>query len=56
MHDQDMRAANWRAELANIIADIDRDGMPKPVIVKLGAKRRRTIKPAPGGRSSTVQE
>ena len=47
MLDQDISTANWKSELASIIADIDRHGMPKPVIVEQGARRRRTIKPAP---------
>jgi len=43
MLDQDMCAANWKAELADTVVDIDRDFMPKPAIVALCAKRRRTI-------------
>jgi len=46
MLDQDMCAANWKAKLADIVVDIDRDFMPKPAIVALCAKRRRTIGPA----------
>ena len=46
MLDQDVGAANWKAELADIVVDIDRDFMPKPSIAALCAKRRQTIGPA----------
>ena len=46
MLDQNRCAANWKAKLADIVVDIDRDFMPKPAIVALCAKLRRTIGPA----------
>jgi len=55
MRDQGMCAANWKAKLANMIANIDRGSMPKPAIVALGAKRRWTIGPASVGIAAVQQ-